>query len=402
MNHHYAHQHYDAIVCGARVAGAATALLLARAGWRVLLIDRAPAGTDALSTNALMRPAVLQLQRWGLLHQLQRYGVPAIRRTTFHYERSVTPIAITPQFGVEALYAPPRRLLDAVLVRAAHNAGAEVHHLVSLVDLLRTPQGRVCGAKLRHQDGSVVRLSADWVIGADGIGSRVARLTGSQIYHREPNQAAVVYGDFSGIDPDVASQGTHWYFGHRGAAGVIPTGKHTSTVFVGVPAAEFKPRLEGRDAYWRLLRQFEPAAYAELKRNASTAIFRGFAGREGFLRQCFGPGWALVGDAGCFKDPMTAHGITDALRDAELLARSLLLDTPGALEDYRAQRDAFAIPLLSIASTIAAFDSNDDQLSQVHRRLSREMNREAELIASWGRTPSLSRAAQPTAVGGLA
>ena len=113
--------HYDVIIAGARCAGAATALLLARQGARVLVLDRSRYGTDTLSTHALMRGAVVQLHRWGLLPAVVGTGTPPARSTTFHLADAVTTIPVKPKHGVEALYAPRRRVLDAILRRLLHH-----------------------------------------------------------------------------------------------------------------------------------------------------------------------------------------------------------------------------------------------------------------------------------------
>ena len=102
-------QHYDVVIAGARCAGAATALLLARHGARVLVLDKSRYGTDTLSTHALMRGAVVQLHRWGLLPGVVGAGTPPVRSTTFHLPDAVTTVPIKPKHGVEALYAPRRR-----------------------------------------------------------------------------------------------------------------------------------------------------------------------------------------------------------------------------------------------------------------------------------------------------
>jgi menaquinone-9 beta-reductase len=137
---------YDAVVIGARCAGAATGLLLAKAGAKVLVIDRQVYGSDTLSTHALMRTAVMQLTRWGLIPEIIAANTPAIRATTFHYGSEAIRIAIKPERGVECLFAPRRTLLDRLLVDAARRAGAEVRHGVTLVDLLTGPDGRALDA----------------------------------------------------------------------------------------------------------------------------------------------------------------------------------------------------------------------------------------------------------------
>src|SRR5512132_4122456 len=115
---------WDVIIIGGRVAGASTALLLARAGLRVLVVDRARRGSDTVSTHALMRGGVLQLRRWGVLDRLAVTGVPPVRRVTFHYGAESMPVSLKPYAGVDALYAPRRTVLDAMLVDAAEAAGA--------------------------------------------------------------------------------------------------------------------------------------------------------------------------------------------------------------------------------------------------------------------------------------
>src|SRR5690242_21867488 len=138
-------QHYDVIIAGARCAGAATALLLARQGGRVRVLDKTRYGTDTLSTHALMRGAVLQLHRWGLLPAVAGTGTPPVRSTTFHLPDAVTTIQVKPRHGVEALYAPRRRVLDTILADAGRNAGADVRIGASVGGVRRDRGGRVSG-----------------------------------------------------------------------------------------------------------------------------------------------------------------------------------------------------------------------------------------------------------------
>ena len=118
--------HYDAIIVGGRCAGAATAMLLARGGMRVLVLEAARPGTDTLSTHALMRGGVLQLHRWDLLDAVVSAGTPAILSTEFAYGDEIETVDIRPGGGVSALRAPRRTVLDALLLDAARAAGAEV------------------------------------------------------------------------------------------------------------------------------------------------------------------------------------------------------------------------------------------------------------------------------------
>src|SRR5262245_2737455 len=140
---------YDAVIVGARCAGAATALLLARRGLRVLPIDRGQYGSDTVSTHALMRAGVIQLSRWDVLSDIRAAGTPVVRSTSFHYADDVVTVQIKPQGDVDGLYAPRRTVIDRVLVDAARKAGTEVVFETSFVDLVRADSGRVCGVRVK-------------------------------------------------------------------------------------------------------------------------------------------------------------------------------------------------------------------------------------------------------------
>jgi menaquinone-9 beta-reductase len=367
----------DVLVIGARAAGAATAMLLARRGLEVLVVDRGIYGSDTLSTHALMRGAVLQLERWGLLPLVEASTTPAIRRTAFHYGDTVLDIAIKPSHGVDALYAPRRTVLDPILVDAARAAGATVRFQTGLVDLLRDDRGRVTGALLKGLSGATYTVTADRVIGADGAGSTVARLAGAPFDHRARHATAVIYGYWSGL----AIEGYHWHYGPGTSVGVIPTTGGETCVFAAMPPARLKGHT-GSGLYREVLAECAPDLEAMLAHARLQGRLTAFAGRPGFLRRTHGQGWALVGDAGYFKDPITAHGLTDALRDAELLANAVATGTEAALAYYRTLRDAFSLPLLEVTDQIAAFDWDLDRLQALHLELNRAMQPEVEHLAS--------------------
>lgn len=354
-------------------------MLLARAGARVLLVDRGRYGTDIVSTHALMRAGVLQLKRWGLLPRLMAAGTPLVRRTTFHYGKEIIPIDIKPEHGIGHLCAPRRSLLDRVLVDAARDAGAEVRHGVSLTDLQFDTNGRVTGAILRDSNGESVAVGSGIVIGADGRQSMVARLVGAPTYVEGASASACVYGYYANMPDD----GYHWYFENDTAAGAIPTNDDQHCVFVGVPrdrfAETFRGNLEG--GFLRMAAANSPGLRADIGKARRVSRLRGFAGGAGYLRQSYGPGWALVGDAGYFKDPITAHGITDALRDAELLSRAVLDGGARSLARYQDERDALSRPLLAVTDTIASFDWTLDEVKDHHVRLSDAMKAEANHVA---------------------
>ena len=379
---------YDVVVVGGRVAGASTALLLARAGARVALVERARYGSDTLSTHGLMRAGVLQLSRWGLLDRVVDAGTPPVRLTTFHHGDDDEPvhISIRPSAGVDALYAPRRHVLDRILVDAAAAAGADVLHETRVTDLLRDASGRVAGVRILGSGGSG-ELSARFVVGADGLSSLVARQVEAPLLREGRWASAVRYAYYR----DLEASGYEWAFRDGAAAGIIPTNDGLSCVFVATSPTRMRTLRMGRSPDESLETLFGLAAPEHKDRLASAgreSRHHGWAGTPGFVRRSWGPGWALVGDAGYFKDQITAHGMTDALRDAELLASALLealsgaRPEPVALDGYQRRRDALSAQLFQVSDEIAAYDWDSTQVQPLLRRVSAAMIDEVELLES--------------------
>ena len=215
---------WDVVIIGGRLAGASAALLLARAGVRVLVVERARRGADTVSTHALMRGGVLQLHRWGLLDRVAATGAPPVRRVTFHYGHDSMPVTLKPYAGVDALYPPRRTVLDALLVGAAEEAGVRFGFGLAMTDVARDRAGRVVGVVVRDHLGATCTERAGLVVGADGRTSLVARQVGAPTVVAGSHAAAHVYGYWPAADLD----GYHWYYGDGLSAGVIPTndGRH--------------------------------------------------------------------------------------------------------------------------------------------------------------------------------
>lgn len=376
---------YDVVIAGARCAGASTALLLARAGLRVLVVDPAPRGGDTLSTHALMRGGVHQLHRWGLLNEIRASGAPPIRTTTFHYGDEAIRIPIKPSSGVDALYAPRRSELDRILSDAADVAGATVVRGCALVGLRRDDAGRVRGATIGRGGSPFVEVEADLVIGADGINSRVARLLSLEPLHTLPHASATVYGYARGLEQD----GYHWYYVEGASIGLIPTNDGETCVFASLPPGELvRRKAEGLAAiHAAILRRVSVPLADRIEEGRKPLKYRGFAGRPGYLRPAAGPGWALVGDAGYFRDPITAHGITDAFRDAELLARAVL-EGEAAITRYASERYGRVRAFFEVTDRIAAFEWTLDQVRADHLVLAREMKGLADTQADFGPAPA--------------
>jgi 2-polyprenyl-6-methoxyphenol hydroxylase-like FAD-dependent oxidoreductase len=389
---------YDVIVVGARPAGAATAMLLGRQGLRVLLVDRDRYATDTLSTHALMRGGVFLLSRWGLLERIADAGTPPVRQTYFHYGAATTAVTIKPTFGVEALYAPRRTVLDPVLVDAAAATGVDVRHGVAVTGLLRHGSGRVVGVAGRDRGGGAVAARARLVVGADGIRSTVAQQAGAAVVRVGAGGGAIVYGYWS----ELAVDGYEWFYRPNHSAGAIPTNAGQVCVFAGTPAGQFASAARGdlHATYHRLLEAATGGAAGRLAQARAPRRLRTWVGRPSFVRESRGPGWVLVGDAAYFLDPLSTHGITDALRDAELLARSVAEtagtgDLDAAVERFAATRARVIGPLFDAADQISGYGWDVPRLQSLLLELSSAMNQELELIADPAAVDEATRISHP-------
>jgi flavin-dependent dehydrogenase len=364
---------YDVVVVGGRVAGASTALLLAQAGVKVVLVDRGRRGSDIVSTHGLMRAGVLQLLRWGVLPDVIAAGTPPVRKVIFHYADG-QPVRVTlrPSAGVDALYAPRRHLIDRLLVDAAAAAGAEVLHETTATELLRGRKGRVAGVRVQGRRGNRADLGAPFTVGADGLRSTVAMGVAAPVVRQGMTEGAFLYRYFENLP----AEGYEWAYGDRAAAGLIPTNDATCVFVATAPAALRRLRRDGsEEAFNTVLASAAPGLVERVAAATPASSLLGWAGARGFLRRCCGPGWALVGDAGYFKDPITTHGMSDAMRDAELLADALLGVLSGSPEGptlaaYERTRDSLSSHLFAVTEAVAGFDWDLDRV----RLLLREVN----------------------------
>ena len=375
---------YDVVVVGARAAGASTAMLLARRGLSVLAVDRSAYGSDTHSTHSLARAGVLQLSRWGLLDQLRAAGTPVTRTVVFRYDDEPTVIGLAADGDVDGLYSPRRTVLDRILVDAAIEAGADVVHGVSVVGL-RSSDGQVTGVDL-DISGERRHVDAAWVIGADGVRSRVAAQVGAPVIHQDHVTSSNIYAYWTGLPDDVME---NHYDAIGRAVGVIPTNDGETCVWVAIPPQRFRAEARGdlNGAYHRIIAE-SPHLTEMLREATCNGGYRGFAGTPGFRRQAYGPGWALVGDAGYFKDPVSAHGITDAFIGAELLTDALVeivvdgADADEALGAYQRQRDELAEMLTAPVAALAGLDLDADGARAAFRGLNPALRAEFELMAA--------------------
>jgi len=347
---------YDVIVVGGRCAGAATAMLLARQGHKVLIVDQAQLPSDVrLSTHLIWHAGVDLLQKWGVLDAVVATNCPLL--TGFSLDMGELVLRGQPP-GTQAgaALAPRRMALDKVLLDAALAAGAELRQGVTFEDVIREGE-RVTGIRGRLQDGSVFTAHAKVVAGADGTHSRLARAVGAQAYNESTKEAGSfnLYSYFTGVKLD----GVEFYSRPERMIYAWETNDGRSVIGVIQPGNTPRPaRQETQDYFFQTLDTLTPGLAARVKAGQRDDDW--LSGAIGtFCRQAAGAGWCLVGDAGVTMDPITAAGITNALRDAELAAGLIHegLSTPqgvdAALEAYQARRDAVSVPLLGFAQEMA-------------------------------------------------
>jgi flavin-dependent dehydrogenase len=348
---------YDAIVIGARCAGSPTAMLLARQGYRVLVVDRARFPSDTLSTHYIHQPGVARLKRWGLLEQVAATNCPPVRKLTF----DVGPFALTgtppPADGVEVGYAPRRLVLDQILVDAAAEAGAEVRERFSVDELVREGD-RVTGIRGRTAGGATVTEKARIVVGADGLRSFVGRAVDAPAYEVRPGRTCTYYSYWEGI----SLEGPELYPRDGRMIVTGPTNDGRALVIAFWPKEAFRwVRSDIERSFLEVL-ELAPSLAARLRAGKRAERFLGTGDLPFFFRKPYGPGWALVGDAGYHKDPITAEGISDAFRDADLLAEAIDAGLSGrrpfddALAEYERRRNEEAMPLYDFTYQLAALE----------------------------------------------
>ncbi|HKQ57216.1 MAG TPA: NAD(P)/FAD-dependent oxidoreductase [Candidatus Eisenbacteria bacterium] len=356
---------YDAIVVGARCAGSPLAMLLARKGHKVLVVDRATFPSDTISTHLIHPPGVAALKRWGLLDQVVATNCPPIAQYTFDFG----PIALSAPPGTPespVAYCPRRQRLDTILVEAASKAGAEVRQEF-VVDELVTENGEVTGIRGRGKGGATVTERAKVVVGADGLHSTVAKAVKPEQYNEKPHLNTSYYTYWSGLP---MNGGFETYIRPGRGFAAIPTNDDLTLIVVGVPQAEFETYRKDIEGTYRGAIDLVPS-FAERFRGAKRE--ERFVGTSvpNYLRKPYGPGWALVGDAGYNKDYLTAQGISDAFRDAETIAGALDTALSGAkpfdaaMGEYHAARDRHAMPMYEFTAQVATIEPPSPEFAQV-------------------------------------
>jgi flavin-dependent dehydrogenase len=356
---------YDAIVVGARCAGSPAAMLLARQGSRVLVVDRAMFPSDTVSTHLVHAPGVAALARWGLLDEVVATGCPPI--TTYSFDFGPFTIAGTPRpvEDVATAYAPRRTVLDNILVDAAARAGAEVREGFTVEDVV-VEDGAVVGIRGRQERGRSVVERARVVIGADGRNSHIVRAIRPEQYNEKPPLQWSYYTYWSGLPVDGMETTIR---PDRGWA-AIPTNDDLTLLVVGWPSAEALAYKADVEANYLKTLELAPELAEQVR--SATRVERFVGGTvENFFRKPYGPGWALVGDAGYNKDPITAQGISDAFRDAELCTAALADAFEGrrsfddAMAGYQRARDGHVLAMYEFTTQLATLESPPPEMLQL-------------------------------------
>jgi flavin-dependent dehydrogenase len=341
-------------------------MLLARKGYRVLLVDRATFPSDTISTHVVHPLAVASLSRWGLKDRLVATKCPPVDTYAFDFG----PFTIEGAPGTKdfpVAYCPRRMVLDKLLLDAAAEAGSEIHESFTADEVL-VEDGRVIGIHGSGQSGQSVKEYARIVIGADGRNSIVAETVRPERYNERPPLLAIYYAYWSGLPMQCRFE--TYIRPHRGFAAAT-THDGLTMIVGGFPLAEFtagiKRDIEG--SFQKII-DLVPA-FAERVRSAKRETRLAGAVTPNFFCKPFGPGWALVGDAGYLKDPITAQGILDAFRDAERCATAIdealsgrrAFDT--AMGDYQHDRDAVGLPMYDFTYMLAALEPPPPDLERL-------------------------------------
>src|SRR6516225_9072663 len=360
---------FDAIVVGARCAGSPTAMLLARCGYRVLLVDRATFPSDTVSTHWIWQHGMACLKRWGLLDRVLATNCPPFRTIGLDlgaFKLTGDPPAID---GAAEICVPRRTVLDKILLDAAADAGAEVREGFSVTGLMSS-DGRVTGIRGRVRGGAEIEEQARLVIGADGRNSLVAKAVGAEEYNAKPSLSCGYYAYWSGVLPHIPAIHPR----ERRVVISFPTNDGLTVTYLACPRDDFAlvrsdPERHLADALGLV------AGFEEPFRGGTRAErIRGTGDLPNFFRQAHGNGWALVGDAAYHKDPIIAQGISDAFRSAEWLAEAVHAGLSGAgplndaLAEYQRIRDEQFTPMYELSCSLATLNPHHPRCWRFTRR----------------------------------
>lgn len=330
---------FDAIIIGARCGGAPIALELAKAGHKVLLLDRMKFGSDIMSTHFVKRGGISLLKKWGLLEDVKKAGTPAIKTLTFDVDGTKLTGQAMPFGDTDEDYTPRRIYLDKIIVDAAIKVGAEAREGFKVTELI-FENDRVVGVKGIHSQGTSVSEYAKVVIGADGINSFVAKATKAEKRVNAGTHTCGYYAYYSGTRVSVDSANLYIRNNDRRFLINFPTNDGLDMVFLFWPTEEAKRVRGDIDAAFNESLKLAPDFEERVHSGTRETKFYGSHLFPNYMRRAHGAGWALVGDAAIHRCPITAQGITNAFTHADILSEELKLAFSGekeidqALSDY--------------------------------------------------------------------
>ncbi len=369
---------YDVIVIGARVAGAPTAMLLARKGYKVLLVDRASFPSDTLSTHQIQLRGTAALNRWGLLDPVLATGCPPVEQVSFHTDDIVLSGILPPLDGVGTIVCPRRTLLDKILVDAATDAGAELREdfLVERLSFEGDQVNGVIGRSKSDLAGGEKNFEdhAQLIIGADGKHSLVAHEVKAQEYNVKPVLTCAYYSYWAGVDVN----NLELFVLPRGSVGVCPTNNGLTMIYIAYPFTQFQEvRKDIEGSFWKTIDSL-PTLTERVHSGRLAERFYGTVDLPAFYRRSSGPGWALVGDAGLTMDPVTGQGIGNAFRDAERIAKAVDTSFSGkkpmqqVLNEYEDSRKEETLAMYEFTSQIATFAAPTREQSELFSALAKK------------------------------
>ncbi len=340
---------YDVAIVGARCSGSPTAMLLARKGYRVLLVDKATFPSDTMSTHFVHAPGIARLKRWGLLERVVASNCPPVHSYCLDFGLFSLTGHPPPIDGVAISYGARRTVLDKILVDAAVEAGAELRQHFTVEEVC-FEGNRGIGVRGRTRNSTNITEKARLVVGADGLRSVVARMVGAPMTLAKPAVACCYYTYWSGV----SVKGVELYPRDRRFMVAFPTNDDLVCTLMEWPQDEFHFVRKDIEGYFMKTFEHAPGLAERVRGGRREARFTGTGQLPNYFRKPCGPGWALVGDAGHHKDPNMALGISDAFRDADLLADAIDKGLSGrqtleeALEDYERQRNCAAMPAFEL------------------------------------------------------
>jgi flavin-dependent dehydrogenase len=388
-------EHTDVVVVGARCAGSPLAALLARRGLRVAVVERARFPRDTLSTHVFQAQPLAFLGRLGVIERIRATGATLIARVDFRLDDLAFVAALPQRPGdVGGLTSVRRMVLDPILAAAAADAGAEMRMGATVTSVVED-RGRVAGVRIA-EGGSERTLHAPLVIGADGRNSTIAKAVGARKYNVTPNERFAYWSFFEGADPGPDPA----FVLHRGddrfVMGVPSDGGLYQVVVLPETGELPRYRADLEGAFLEHARGCPPVAEALSGARRVGKMF-GMLRWHGYFREASGPGWALVGDAGHFKDPAAGQGIGDAFRQGEALVPAIVRGLDGtapldqALAEWARWRDWDAIGHYWLATDMGKAGKAPAVLPEIGKSLLErgELEQLIDLFSHRGRTTAV-------------